>query len=390
MGQLAGTRCGVCNQTILGLRDGAFCPDCESPVHVACASAPPQPSPVGHCPRCGTATGNGVLSAADVRPVVHTSQPAFRGSVRVFRLAGTDVFVHWTWFVATVLLFQNRPVPYSSLIWDGAEYLAGFGLVLLHEFGHVFACRRVGGSADRVVLWPLGGLAFVAHPPRPGAALWTTVAGPLVNLVLSPVLFLLAYLAAPPGMEQAPSDLGRLLFALAWFNVVVLVFNLLPIFPLDGGRIVYAALWWWLGRARALATASGIGILGGVGLLVFAVAFGDWWFAIMAGFLILGALGGLVYSRLLARLSVADHRHNRACASCGALAPRGAFWRCTRCLAWFDLLASPERCPKGEGHACHSHCFECGRPLTLEDWASGTSAGSTGDIAQSAAPGAAS
>jgi hypothetical protein len=57
------------------------------------------------------------------------------------RLAGTDVFVHWTWFVAAFFLIQDRPVPYSSLAWDAAEYVAGFGLVLLHEFGHVLACR---------------------------------------------------------------------------------------------------------------------------------------------------------------------------------------------------------------------------------------------------------
>src|SRR5947207_3103150 len=91
-----------------------------------------------------------------------TLPQAFQGSFCLFRLAGTDVFVHWSWFVVAFYLIRDRPVPYSSLAWDVAEYVAGFGLVLLHEFGHVFACRSVGGTADRVLLWPLGGLAFVA------------------------------------------------------------------------------------------------------------------------------------------------------------------------------------------------------------------------------------
>jgi hypothetical protein len=196
------------------------------------------------------------------------------------------------------------------------------------------------------------------------------VAGPLVNLVLAPVLFLAASLTLPTDPDQLPSDLGRLLFALAWFNVVMLVFNLLPIFPLDGGRIVYAVLWWPLGRATALAVASWVGVAAGVGLLVVAAMFIDWWAAVMALFLILGAVGGLMYSRLLVRLSGAERRDGLACPGCDAAAPVGPFWRCTRCLAWFDLFASPERCPKGGGHRCHSHCFECSRILTLEDWTS--------------------
>jgi Zn-dependent protease len=109
----------------------------------------------------------------------------------LFRFAGTDVFIHWSWFIAAYFLLQDRPVQYSSRAWDVAEYVAGFVLVLLHEFGHVLACRSVGGTADRVLLWPLGGLAFVAPPARPGALLWSIAAGPLVNVVLAPILFVL-------------------------------------------------------------------------------------------------------------------------------------------------------------------------------------------------------
>lgn len=82
--------------------------------------------------------------------------------------------------------------------WNIAEYLALFGIVLLHEFGHALACRQVGGKAERVVLWPLGGIALVQPPPRPGALLWSIAAGPLVNLVLVPLTWCLSHWSAKP------------------------------------------------------------------------------------------------------------------------------------------------------------------------------------------------
>ena len=77
---------------------------------------------------------------------------------------------------------------YNSLVWNALEYLALFVIVLLHEFGHALACRQVGGTADRIMLWPLGGVAFVNPPQRPGATLWSLAAGPLVNVALLPIL----------------------------------------------------------------------------------------------------------------------------------------------------------------------------------------------------------
>jgi Zn-dependent protease len=68
------------------------------------------------------------------------------------------------------------------------EYLALFSIVLMHEFGHALACRQVGGTADQILLWPFGGVAYVNPPQRPGAMLWSIAAGPLVNVALFPLL----------------------------------------------------------------------------------------------------------------------------------------------------------------------------------------------------------
>jgi Zn-dependent protease len=93
-----------------------------------------------------------------------------KGSIRLFRFAGINVFLHWSWFLVAVFEIKNR-VGYSSIVWNIFEYLALFVIVTLHEFGHALACRQVGGSSNQIVLWPLGGVAYVNPPPRPGATL---------------------------------------------------------------------------------------------------------------------------------------------------------------------------------------------------------------------------
>ncbi len=88
---------------------------------------------------------------------------------------------------------------YSSVTWNVLEYLALFLIVTIHEFGHALACRQVGGTANQIVLWPLGGVAYVDPPPRPGATLWSIAAGPLVNVALLPVLYVLSRWAGHRG-----------------------------------------------------------------------------------------------------------------------------------------------------------------------------------------------
>src|SRR6202030_1627210 len=112
-----------------------------------------------------------------------------KGALPLFRVAGVQVYLHFTWFIVAALEITRFASRYHSPIWGAAEYLGLFLIVLLHEFGHALACRQTGGRADRIVLWPLGGVAFVQPPPRPGALLWSIAAGPLVNVVLVPVTF---------------------------------------------------------------------------------------------------------------------------------------------------------------------------------------------------------
>lgn len=153
-----------------------------------------------------------------------------------------------------------------------------FLLVLLHEFGHCFACRRVGGDADDILMWPLGGLAACRPPHNWKAHLITTLAGPGVNAVLFPVFGLALWLtgAGWPVIAWNPfsSDSGALwayfdgriwryiLWSAHSMNMMLLLFNMLvPMFPMDCGRVVQELLWGRIGYARSMLIASTLGLV---------------------------------------------------------------------------------------------------------------------------------
>src|SRR5437879_8172111 len=146
-----------------------------------------------------------------------------QGSIRLFRFSEIDVFLHWSWFLLAFYEINARKGRYSSIGWNVAEYLALFVIVTLHEFGHSLACRQVGGRADRIVLWPLGGVAYVDPPQRPGATLWSIAAGPLVNVALMPILSALFFQTVHKGSR----DLAELLYMIRWMNQRLFIFNIL-------------------------------------------------------------------------------------------------------------------------------------------------------------------
>src|SRR6266516_1886573 len=155
--------------------------------------------------------------------------PSLRnGSVRLFRFAGIALFLHWSWFLVAAYEINGRSRTYSSLTWNVLEYVALFLIVMLHEFGHALACRQVGGNANQIVLWPLGGVAYVAPPPRAGATLWSIAAGPLVNVALLPILTVLVALGKSLGWAETMPDAHALFRAIWLINLILLVFNLLP------------------------------------------------------------------------------------------------------------------------------------------------------------------
>jgi Zn-dependent protease len=294
--------------------------------------------------------------------------PTSQGAIRLFRFAGIDVFLHWSWFVVALFEISERASQYRSPAWNVAEYLALFAIVTLHEFGHSLACRQVGGNADRIVLWPLGGVAYVDPPQRPGATLWSIAAGPLVNVALVPVFLGLMLVGRSLGLAETWPDAAAWLRAVALINVVLLVFNLLPVYPLDGGQILRSLLWFVLGRARSLTAASVIGFVGVLGLLLIAVRVGDMWLGILAVFVAMNCWRGFQHARALSRLARLPRRPGFSCPSCRSAPPLGALWACGRCGTPFDTFETGARCPSCGAAFGETRCADCGRASPIGEW----------------------
>jgi Zn-dependent protease len=221
------------------------------------------------------------------------------GTIRLFKFKGIQVYLHFSWFIVAAYEFTQRVSAYHVPIWAAFEYLALFAIVLLHEFGHSLACRQVGGTADHIVLWPLGGIAFVNPPRRPGAVLWSIAAGPLVNVALLPILEILPLILMQQSWIYQYPDAYLLAVNVRFINRLLLVFNLFPVYPLDGGQILRALLWFPLGEIRSLQIASVIGLIGGACLAVFALAVWSFWYGIMAFFLLSRAVAGWQYAKTM-------------------------------------------------------------------------------------------
>jgi Zn-dependent protease/predicted RNA-binding Zn-ribbon protein involved in translation (DUF1610 family) len=296
--------------------------------------------------------------------------PKRQGAIRLIRVAGIDLFLHWSWFLVAVYEIQGRGRSYSSLFWNLLEYLSLFLIVTLHEFGHALACRSVGGTANQIVLWPLGGVAYVDPPQRPGAMLWSIAAGPLVNVVLAPVLIGLLMLTRALGLPATAPDAHALLKIVAIINFTLLIFNLLPVYPLDGGQIVRSLLWFWLGRARSLLVATIIGFVGVAGLVILAVVLRSVWLGILAAFIVFNCWAGMKQALALARLAKLPRRDGFACPSCHTAPPTGAFWLCGSCQKPFDTFESGATCPNCGAKFEVTRCLDCGRFNPLVAWSS--------------------
>jgi Zn-dependent protease len=293
---------------------------------------------------------------------------ARQGSIRLFRLFGIDVFLHWSWFLVAAYEIQTRKGSYSSVTWNVLEYLALFLIVTTHEFGHALACRQVGGSANQIVLWPLGGVAYVDPPPRPGATLWSIAAGPLVNVALIPILWIALTMSRSAGMAASAPDLFHLLQSVFWINGWLLAFNILPIYPLDGGQILRALLWFVMGRARSLMVATILGLVGVVGFIGLAIYEQSVWYGALAAFMLLNCWGGLQHARALLRLAKLPRRDGFSCPTCNTAPPVGEFWKCGKCGQAFDTFQSHAACPHCGAQYAQTKCLDCGRLHPMDEW----------------------
>jgi Zn-dependent protease len=257
--------------------------------------------------------------------------------ITLFHIRGIRIAVDWSWFFVLFLVIFWLSRFYGDVLGESGSSAAFvlavlsaagfFGSIVLHELGHAFAALRNGIGISSIQLWIFGGMARMdRESDSPSTEFKVAVAGPLVTLAIVVVLTAIGLAAAGPeefrkaALVESNAGTSGAVAAIAWLasiNLLVLIFNLLPAFPMDGGKIVRAIAWWRTGdRTSATRFAANLGrvfayiFIGGGLLLIFSGdAFGGVWLALI-GFIINGSARAAAMqtnvTRGISKLSVAD------------------------------------------------------------------------------------
>ena len=200
-------------------------------------------------------------------------------SFSVGTYAGIRIRIHITFVLLFAFHLLLDGAPWWTLRWTSLLFFS----VLLHELGHCFACRSVGGRADDILMWPLGGLAFADPPKRPWPEFVTVIWGPLVNVLICAASYatLVVWVGSENPLSFNPLQIFQgqphpgipgFLEDLFYVNYILLLFNLLLVFyPFDGGRLVQIGLWKRVGYQRSMHIATGVGMVGAVGVGLYGI-----------------------------------------------------------------------------------------------------------------------
>lgn len=225
------------------------------------------------------------------------TQPSMRWSFKVAEVSGVGIYLHWTFLILIgwIAFSHWRATGDAAIAARGMLFVCSiFGCVVLHELGHVMAARRYGINTHDITMLPIGGVASLERMPEdPRQELVIAAAGPAVNVVIAAALFLLIQATGGTaggdmGLERGQFVRNQFMANLMWVNIILVVFNLIPAFPMDGGRVLRALLATRLEYARATQIAASVGqglaiVLGFIGL------FNNIFLLFIAVFVFLGA-----------------------------------------------------------------------------------------------------
>jgi Zn-dependent protease/CBS domain-containing protein len=232
-------------------------------------------------------------------------------SLRIGRYFGIDVFIHWTFWILIVwilLMHVGMDDAAAQGLWGVLFVLALFGCVVLHEFGHALTAKRFGVVTRDITIYPIGGISsFESMPEKPGQELLVGLAGPSVNIAIAIGLYI--YLNATgqvPDITAISNSREMLRMPFLWnlyyANVVLAVFNLVPAFPMDGGRVFRGVLSFFMTRVTATRIAASVGQFLGI-VFVFLGFFYNFWLVFIGLFVYLGAGGEAAYEQTRSRLA---------------------------------------------------------------------------------------
>ena len=224
-----------------------------------------------------------------------------KGSLKLGRVAGIKIEVHWTFILLliwVVFLDVRRGGTTASALLNIALILFLFVCVVLHELGHSLTARRFNIPTKKITLLPIGGVASIEKmPEKPSQELLVALAGPAVNVVLAMLLYLVVPIQTYMSLDaanlenllSAPS-LQTLLFYLFIANVMLVLFNMIPAFPMDGGRVLRALLSYRMDRVKATDIAASIGQVFAVIFFVLGLLYNPF-LVLIALFIFIGAYG---------------------------------------------------------------------------------------------------
>jgi Zn-dependent protease len=230
-------------------------------------------------------------SAPQTDPPVRKQNPPASGTAGAFRIFGVPIRLHFTFLILMVFIVTAGLSGDQSSLVNMAYIIALFGSVLLHELGHVAVSRRFGIRTNEIIMYPIGGVSRMERDPKPAEEFWIALAGPLVNVAIAAAI--LTYLHYS-GRLVAVESLGRasdanLLERIAFGNLILGLFNLIPAFPMDGGRVLRA----YLARSRSVQDATRIAATAGrflaIAMLFAGLLNGQYLLMFIAIFVYLGA-----------------------------------------------------------------------------------------------------
>lgn len=175
------------------------------------------------------------------------------GTLTLGRIKGIPIQFHFTIVFLLVYLIAGRLVDSESVLRNGLFIVGILGSVLLHELGHALTALRFGIGISSITMYPIGGVARLMAQPPPRQELWITLAGPAVNLALAIVAY--------AGLLTSSGGVKEYLREFIIVNIGLFVFNMIPAFPMDGGRLLRAGLALWIGEDQATRIAAMVGIV---------------------------------------------------------------------------------------------------------------------------------
>jgi Zn-dependent protease/CBS domain-containing protein len=221
-------------------------------------------------------------------------------SFKIGRAFGIDLKVHWTFFLLLAFfafVSYQRTGSLANALITALIIVALFVCVVLHEYGHSLVAQRLGIEIHDITLLPIGGVARLKSlPTRPMDEVKIAIAGPLVNVVLAPIFFGVALLLGSSPLDaanilQGGNSLGQIFAYLGLINVALVVFNLIPAFPMDGGRVLRGLLATRLGPVRATDISSAIGQFFALAFFLIGLLGGNYLLALVGVFIFFGAGG---------------------------------------------------------------------------------------------------